>query len=169
MNIIVTTGKGTGKTLLSAFDDALKDAGVYNYNIITLSSVIPPGSRIIKRKFESPPDEYGHRLYVVKADIRSHNLDYHIGAGLGWYQLEDGRGIFVEHEFQAKFYDVVKETLQKDIKNSIIDLCRARHFGFKEDRMGIATSIAKVTIHPTCCLVMAVYQAQGWTLPTSAE
>ena len=40
------TATGTGRTLLAAFDDALLAAGVANFNLITLSSVIPPGSSI---------------------------------------------------------------------------------------------------------------------------
>ena len=34
MKIKVVTGVGIGRTLLSAFDTALKDAGVCNYNLI---------------------------------------------------------------------------------------------------------------------------------------
>ena len=51
MDIKVVCGVGSGKTALSAFDSALKDAGVYNYNLITLSSIIPPDSIISKKSF----------------------------------------------------------------------------------------------------------------------
>ena len=164
MEIVLTAGKGTGKTLLSAFDQALKDAGISNYNLITLSSVIPPGTKIVKKKYDSPLKEYGHRLYVVKSDIRSQNVDYFIGAGLGWYQNDDGRGVFVEFTAESKFIDIVKETLTKNIANALSDLCHARYFGFDEKKMGILTSIAKVTTQPTCCLALAIYQSQGWEL-----
>ena len=40
----VFSGIGKGETALSAFDAALKQAGVYNYNLICLSSIIPPGA-----------------------------------------------------------------------------------------------------------------------------
>lgn len=162
MNIILTSGKGTGKTLLSAFDSALMDAGVFNYNLVTLSSVIPPATKIIRRKYITPPEEYGHKLYVVKSDIRSQNIDFHIGAAVGWYQLEDGRGVFVEHESEAKFLDVVKETLYKNVRDSLSDLCTNRQYRFNEKKMGIATSITKVTTQPTCALIIAVYEAQDW-------
>ena len=83
MEINVVCGVGTGKTILSAFDSALKDAGVYNYNLITLSSIIPPGSKVIKAKrYESPPQEYGHKLYVVKAEYRSEEVGKYIAAGV---------------------------------------------------------------------------------------
>ena len=43
--IVLSTGLGVGPTALAAFDAALLDAGVANYNLICLSSVIPPGRR----------------------------------------------------------------------------------------------------------------------------
>jgi arginine decarboxylase len=42
MQIHVSSGRGEGPTPLAAFDAALRDAGVSNYNLIALSSVIPP-------------------------------------------------------------------------------------------------------------------------------
>jgi arginine decarboxylase len=44
LEIQVTTGTGEGPTPLAAFDAALLDAGVANYNLILLSSVIPAGA-----------------------------------------------------------------------------------------------------------------------------
>lgn len=46
--IVVTAGVAECPTALSAFDAALMDAGIANYNLIYLSSVIPGGS-VIKR------------------------------------------------------------------------------------------------------------------------
>lgn len=166
MNIIITSGKGTGKTLLSAFDSALSDAGVLNYNLIMLSSVIPPNTKIVKKKYQTPPEEYGHKLYVVKAEQRSQNIGFHIGAAIGWYQMENGQGVFVEHETEAKFLDVVKETLYKNVRDSLSDLCANRNYRFSEKKMGIATSITKVTTQPTCALMIAVYESEGWKLNT---
>ena len=45
LDITVRTGTGSGRTLLSAFDHALLDAGVANFNLVTLSSVIPQNGR----------------------------------------------------------------------------------------------------------------------------
>jgi arginine decarboxylase len=46
LRIQIATGTGAGPTPLGAFDAALLDAGVANYNLICLSSVIPPASAI---------------------------------------------------------------------------------------------------------------------------
>src|SRR3989338_7464484 len=111
MNIHIVTGKGHGKTLLSAFDAALKDAGTYNYNLIYLSSIIPPGSVVNVSKMQEYTEQYGHRLYVVQAEARSRESGKYIGAALGWYQLPDGRGVFVEHAEIAETKKAVVENL----------------------------------------------------------
>ena len=93
MNIPLVTGVGVGSTLLSAFDDALRACGALNYNLIPLSSVIPPASTVVPLpRYTSDPDEHGHRLYVVKAEVRSDDAGKRIGAGIGWYQWGDGHG-----------------------------------------------------------------------------
>lgn len=83
MNIYISSGKGQGKTLLSAFDAALFDAGVSNYNLLVLSSIIPPGSVIKQQKYKTPDNEYGHRLYVVMSENRSRESGRYIGAAIG--------------------------------------------------------------------------------------
>jgi arginine decarboxylase len=48
MTIHIASGVGTGPTKMAAFDSALQAAGAANYNLIRLSSIVPPGSRIIE-------------------------------------------------------------------------------------------------------------------------
>ena len=66
MTIYIASGVGIGKTPLSAFDAALKDAGVYNFNLITLSSVIPPKSVIKLRKYKAKSEEIVKLMPVAK-------------------------------------------------------------------------------------------------------
>lgn len=166
MNIHVISGKGQGRTLLSAFDAALKDCGVYNYNLIYLSSIIPLASHVMSTgRFPAQAEHYGHKAYVVKAEKRSDKVGIVIGAGLGWYQSDDGRGIFVEHHVQSSEKDEnhVKELLESIIMQSIQDLCAFREIPFSQERMHSNVSIATVQNKPTCVLVLAVYHVEGWT------
>ena len=72
-------------------------AGVANYNLLCLSSVIPPHARIVRTRRTTPPDEYGRRLYVVLSQMRQTRRGRHAHAGIGWIQHEaTGRGLFVE-------------------------------------------------------------------------
>jgi len=53
---------GEGKTNISALDTGLMNAGIANYNLIYLSSVIPKGSMAKIKKLKSKKDEYGNKL-----------------------------------------------------------------------------------------------------------
>lgn len=163
LEIKVVCGKGSGRTTLSAFDNALKTAGVYNYNLITLSSIIPPSSVISKiRRYEAAPEEFGHKLYVIKAEIRSEEAGKFLAAGLGWYQLDDGRGVFVEHEIKGETKVAVESEITSRIENSLKDLCRFRRIKFDFKSVKSVVSIIQIKDHPTSVLVLAVYQSEGW-------
>lgn len=162
MVIYVTSGIGEGKTPLSAFDAALKDAGVHNFNLIILSSVIPPKSVIKLRKFKAKSEDWGSKLYVVKAEIRSRQSGMYIGAALGWYQIEDGRGVFVEHEEIGETREAVESSLQQEVHNSLHDLCRIRQLPVVERKLKMKMCVTRVTDQPTSALVIAVYKSEGW-------
>jgi arginine decarboxylase len=163
MDIFVTSGEGRGSTLLSAFDAALQDANVHNYNLIQLSSIIPPNSRVKVQKFKENTDEYGHKLYVVKAEKRSREAGKYLGAAIGWYQYGDGRGVFVEHEEIGETKEAVESSLMDSVDKSIIDLCKVRNVKFHKSKMRTKLSIVEVKDSAaSCSLVVAVYQAEGW-------
>ncbi len=119
MLIRVTAGTGTGPTELAAFDAALLDAGVANYNLLPLSSIIPPGSRIETGKYVTPENEYGYRLYVVLAQQETSSPGEEAWAGLGWTQDVSGKRLFVEchgsKESQVK--EEMEATLRAMIAN----------------------------------------------------
>lgn len=163
MKIYLTTGVGFGKTPISAFDAALKDAGVYNFNLITLSSVIPPDSEVVFGNFPVKENEWGNKLYVVKAEMRSRASGRFIGAALGWYQMEGGRGVFVEHEEIGETEESVRLSLAEEVKGSIMDLCKARDIEFDEKQMGSKIRITQVKEQPASVLVIAAYKSEGWS------
>lgn len=163
MNIHIVSAVGKGRTLLSAFDHALQKAGVCNYNLITLSSIIPPNSQvIITKRYVTPVEEFGYKLYVIKAEMRSEKKDEYITAGIGWYQLDDGRGFFVEHEFKGESKTSVQSAIKTRIIHSLGDLCRFRKVPFNESRINSSIATARVIDDPTCALVLAVYKSESW-------
>ena len=92
---------GTGPTTLAAFDAALIDAGIANFNLLRLSSVIPPDTDVVpvKGRATRATGEWGDRLYVVMAEMRTDRPGREAWAGIGWVQDdESGKGLFVEHE-----------------------------------------------------------------------
>src|SRR3990167_6953718 len=168
MKITVTAGSGTGSTTLSAFDAALKAAGIHNYNIIKLSSVIPPGSRVVVEKWKNASTEHGKKLYTVLAEIRSDLLGRSLAAGIGWYQISDGRGIFAEHHDIIENLNTqeAEDNVAKKIEATIRDLCKHRGYPFNKRNFKTVVSSAEVKDKPTCTLVAAVYESQDFDANT---
>lgn len=165
LQIPITSGVGSGQTLLSAFDDALQDAGAENYNLIVLSSVIPPAAEVVVvTRHHAPPEEFGHRLYCVKAEMRSEEPGAVIAAGLGWFQLTNNAGCFVEHETMAKHISPaeLEERLRTQIHASLRDLAARRGPEFVAAPIRTHIVSAQVEARPTCVLALAIYRAEGW-------
>lgn len=158
MKIQVSSGIGIGPTKLSAFDSALNDAGVANYNLLRLSSVIPPKSEIIIHKYGEASKisgKWGDKLYVVMAETRVDTPNVEAWAGIGWVQdNKTGKGLFVEHEGNSE------EAVRRDIKQSLEALMATRNVDFGEISMNVVGRVC--THHPVCALVVAAYESDGW-------
>lgn len=92
--IRIVSAAGTGPTQTAAYDAALAAAGVHNYNLITLSSVIPANATI--EVGDDVPDlgPAGQGLYVVEAEATTDSDE--AAAAIGWAREPDGPGIFYE-------------------------------------------------------------------------
>ena len=158
MKIKIAKGTGHGLTKLSAFDAALSDAGVENYNLIYLSSVIPPNSEIVESnpKIKNLGGEWGDRLYVVAAQKRVDAPQAEAWAGIGWVQdKKSGKGLFVEHAGSSE------NEVRSRITLSLENLLKTR----KIKNMGDVHMIVNgVTCEkkPACALVIAAYETSPW-------
>lgn len=156
MRIEVAGGIGAGPTELAAFDAALIAAGVANFNLLVLSSVIPPGSEVVVSDTATKPTgEWGDRLYVVIAQERLSARNAEAWAGLGWVQDADsGRGLFVEHHGGSQ------AEVERDIADSLAAMCRNRGGTFGPVQMKLAGTTCGDGA--ACALVVATYTAAGW-------
>ncbi|MHA2233129.1 MAG: pyruvoyl-dependent arginine decarboxylase [Candidatus Hodarchaeales archaeon] len=93
--ISIVKGTGIGSTRKAAFDAALFIAGIHNFNLLELSSVIPPQTEIIRKERADLLPLPGSMQPVVLAQFTSSEPGKHIAAGLGWRLAREG-GIFVE-------------------------------------------------------------------------
>jgi arginine decarboxylase len=154
--ITITKGTGTGDTKIAAFDAALFDAGIANYNLIRLSSIIPPNSRIELKKYVTPPDEFGHRLYIVYASEIQVEAGKEAWAGVGWTLADDGngKGLFTEHEghSEQEVTNLISETLTNMVAY------RPESYGPLSQEIAGITCTGK----PVCAFVAAVYRSEGW-------
>jgi arginine decarboxylase len=155
MQISITVGTGEGPTPLAAFDAALLNAGVANYNLIILSSIIPPGSSIQRTTIVTPAAEYGDRHYVVMARGDADLPGTTAWAGIGWVQeLGDGRGLFVELHGTSK--TCVLETITATLESMMAS--RGCVYGpIQHQIIGV-----ECRDRPVCALVIALYKSEGW-------
>lgn len=155
--ISVSAGTGRGRTPLSAFDAALHDAGVANFNLVRLSSVIPPGADVVVRRAdEQIKGGFGDLLYAVYAAAWAVETGSEAWAGLTWSRNSDGSGagLFVEHAASSR------DELQSLLDDTLEDLGARRAGDFvKENHL---LSMATCIQEPVCALVLASYRTRGW-------
>ncbi len=155
LHIQVTAATGVGPTALAAFDDALMSAGVSNFNLVRLSSMIPPGSTVTTSNKQMCRGEWGDRLYAVWAFQSAELLGQEAWAGVSWIQdPEDGRGVFVEHEGQSELQ------VREELLASIESLRRAHRLP-DVDACTIVTG-TRVENQPVCALVIAPVASEPW-------
>ena len=97
MEIEIVWGAGEGPTGLSAFDAALAAAGIHNYNLVPLSSIIPPDATLAETGMHEPSWPVGSLIGTVMASNRSSTPGDTISAGLGWTLADRGGVFFEEH------------------------------------------------------------------------
>lgn len=168
LSIPVVGGTGRGPTALAAFDAALADAGVANYNLVRLSSVIPPRSRVmvvapdpVGREGEegaiSPAvgGGWGDRLYAVWAFQSAELLGQEAWAGVAWVQQpDDGRGLFVEHEGGSE------AQVREELAATLTSLCQIRGIEGLEQHSHVVGT--KCEGGPVGALVIAPFRSEVW-------
>ena len=142
-------GTGHAATEKASFDMALAAAGVHQYNLRQLSSVIPADAPL--ELVGTAPDlgPTGNALDVVMARKTS-PPGARASAGLAWARSEDTSGIFYEVE------DTDPETVQELLKAGIERGCYIRDI----DYSGVETKIVTADSAPdqyTTAVVVATY------------
>lgn len=158
ITIRISCGVGTGRTALSAFDAALRDAGVADFNLVRLSSVIPPHSRVIDvHGRHQLTGGHGDLLYCVYAVDVATQPDESVWAGVAWSLARDGcgAGLFVEHTAPTK------AALEHDLAASLDDMSRHRGGGFAP--AGSVLASATCSGPPAAAVVIATYKREGWS------
>ncbi|WP_415379996.1 pyruvoyl-dependent arginine decarboxylase [Halosimplex sp. TS25] len=150
--IRVARGSATGPTAMSSFDAALAEAGVHNYNLVTLSSVIPADARL--ERVGTAPDlgPTGEALYaVVGRETLIPGADGEACAGLGWVRSESGRGLF--YEASGTDADAVARAVESGLRRGM-DL---REWAFSEEPEIVVESIPAADEEHATAVVVAAY------------
>jgi len=91
--VSLVAGAGEGTTELNAFDRALMDAGIANLNFIRVTSILPPGARVVPL----PRLMAGMLVPAVYAHIIGHTPGERIAAALGVGLSREEYGVIMEH------------------------------------------------------------------------
>jgi len=154
--VCISTGAGVADTPLAAFDAALYEAGIGDYNLLPLSSVIPAGVTVLEKQPDLTGVGWGDRLYVVLAHQHASVVGEEAWAGIGWMQ-EDGeprRGLFVEH------HGASETEVESQIQASLESMRE-----YRPQTFGPVRSVVRGTRcsgRPVCAVVSALYQHQTW-------
>lgn len=157
LTIRVSSGSGRGATGLSAFDAALRAAGVADFNLIRLSSVIPAASQVVQTGPQGQlRGNWGDRLFCVYAAQRAYVPSETAWAGVGWVLRSDGSGagLFAEHEGTSR------AEVRGAIQASLADLSARRGGAFGPVQMQLIG--ATCNDQPVCAVVVAAYQTSSW-------
>lgn len=96
-DVEVVWGRAEASTPLSAFDAALAEGGVHNYNLVTYSSIIPPERSVATVGRSTADYGVGTPVAVVlaAADADVDRTGATVAAGLGWLRADEG-GVMME-------------------------------------------------------------------------
>lgn len=158
LTIRVSRGVGSGHTKLAAFDQALRAAGVSDFNLVRLSSIIPPGSSVdVTDGRHQLRGGYGDLLYCVYAEAYASVPAEEAWAGMTWAVHEDGSGagLFVEHGGDSR------EVVERSLRRSLDSMMAHRPSGFRHS--GTLLSSISCRSEPVCALVVASYRTASWS------
>ena len=81
--VFFTSGVGRHREMLESFEMALRDAGIEKFNLVTVSSILPPACEIIQ-KGEGLPSLYpGEIVFTVMSRNSSNEPSRRIAASIG--------------------------------------------------------------------------------------
>jgi len=146
--IRVAWGTASGPTALSSYDAALAEAGVHNYNLVTLSSVIPAGPDIELAGTAPDLGPPGQALEVVQSAATAAPGE-RAAAGIGWARSEGGPGIFYEVD------GTDPDAVRAEIREGLAAGRELRDWDFIEETVHVE-SVAPETTHASA-VVVATY------------
>ena len=79
----LTKGVGIAKEKLASFESALRSAGIEKFNLVSVSSILPPGCKKIPREKGLELLKAGEIVYCVLARIETNEPNRLIGASIG--------------------------------------------------------------------------------------
>lgn len=81
--VFFTKGVGTHKKELHSFELALRDAGIEKFNLVQVSSIFPPGCKIVSRSVGAKKLSPGQVVFCVMSKLSSNEPRRLLAASVG--------------------------------------------------------------------------------------
>jgi arginine decarboxylase len=82
-HVFLTKGMGKHKEKLSSFEMALRDAGIEKFNLVRVSSIYPPGCKLIPRARGARALSPGQVVFCVMADNSTNEPNRLVASSIG--------------------------------------------------------------------------------------
>ncbi len=144
-NFFLTAGKGIGEYPLIAFDNALKDAKVSDYNLVKVSSILPNGAK--ERKIIDLPK--GSILFIAYSYLIAEEGIITSACSVAIPQKENEIGIIMEFSGKVK-----KKEAEEKVKEMAEIAMKERNILIKKIYVKSKTTFAKKysCVFSGCCL-----------------
>ncbi len=131
----ITSGKGNSEYKLVAFDNALIEAGISNYNLVKVSSILPKRCQ----KQSSMDLEYGSPLLTAFATVSSDEPGKHLATAVaaGIPKNPDDIGVIMETSGE-----LASETEER-VKNMVIEAMNNHHIPLDHIECSSAEGVVK--------------------------
>jgi len=150
-------GRATGPTPTASYDAALAEANVHNFNLVTVSSVIPADATLDAAGTAPDLGDVGDALTVVQG--RATRGPGEAGAaGIGWVRSESDKGLF----YEASGEDA--ETVRERIQDGLAAGRKLRDWTFGEPEMLVRAADPDPASYATA-VVLATYGESRPILP----
>lgn len=117
----LTSGVGDGQYALTSFDRALYNSKIANYNLVKISSILPPHATLVDRIDLSE----GSILHTAYARITTKSKGEHVAAAVAVGIPEDSKNIGVIMEFSDYCNKAQAEEI---VKNMVLESMRLRGY-----------------------------------------
>lgn len=115
--IFFTKGIGVHEKDMRAFEEALRDAGVHTCNFVKVSSVIPPGCKLISKEEGIKLLRPGQITFAIMAQSMTNEPEQIITAGIGMAQPKDK----TQHGFLTEAEEIIGRTAE-DVEQDVIEM-----------------------------------------------
>ena len=87
--LFLTKGKGIHEDRLTSFEFALRDAGIAGTNLVLISSIFPPGAKLVSRKEGLKMIKPGQILFTIYSKNQTQEPHRLVAASVGIAQPKD--------------------------------------------------------------------------------